>query len=303
MTRKIAIIGAGPAGYTVAQELVKSEHEYQIDIFDKEAEIGGAIYTGIPNYRMPKAFLQKAYDGLTQAGVHFYFNTFIDKSKFKELQKQYDDVVVAIGAQIENTFGFETGHGVVAGLTLLYDLNIEQKQDQYKSYKKAIVWGGGNVAMDCARSLVRIIDDVTIVYRRSLQEMPASPAEIKACEKEGVKIAFLNNIKDILKDEQGNVCGVKVAKMELGEPDESGRASCHEVKDSTFTMNCDLVAMAIGQKIDFSVLDENLKPTDTHASTLDHVYIIGDAFTGPKTIGSAVVEGRKLAKEIEATYE
>lgn len=303
MTRKIAIIGAGPAGYTVAQELVKSEHEYQIDIFDKEAEIGGAIYTGIPNYRMPKAFLQKAYDGLTQAGVHFYFNTFIDKSKFKELQEQYDDVVVAIGAQIENTFGFETGHGVVAGLTLLYDLNIEQKQDQYKGYKKAIVWGGGNVAMDCARSLVRIIDDVTIVYRRSLQEMPASPAEIKACEKEGVKIAFLNNIKDILKDEQGNVCGVKVAKMELGEPDESGRASCHEVKDSTFTMNCDLVAMAIGQKIDFSVLDENLKPTDTHASTLDHVYIIGDAFTGPKTIGSAVVEGRKLAKEIEATCE
>ena len=303
MTRKIAIIGAGPAGYTLAQELVKSEHEYQIDIFDKEAEIGGAIYTGIPNYRMPKAFLEKAYDGLSKAGVHFFFNTFINQEKFKQLQKDYDYVVVAIGAQIENTFGFETGHGVVAGLTLLYDLNIEQKHDQYKNYKKAIVWGGGNVAMDCARSLVRILDDVTIVYRRSLQEMPASPAEIKACEKEGVKIAFLNNIKDILKDENGNVCGVKVAKMELGEPDESGRASCHEIKDSIFTMDCDLVAMAIGQKIDFSVLDADLNTTDTHASTLDRVFIIGDAYTGPKTIGSAVVEGRKLAKEIESKYE
>ena len=274
MTRKIAIIGAGPAGYTLAQELVKAENEYQIDIFDKEAEIGGAIYTGIPEYRMPKTFLEKAYDY----------------------------VVVAIGAQIENTFGFETGNGVVAGLTLLYDLNINHKQADFKKYKKAIVWGGGNVAMDCARSLVRIIDDVTIVYRRSLQEMPASPAEIKACEKEGVKIAFLNNIKDILKDENGNVCGVQVAKMELGEMDESGRASCHEVKDSLFTMECDLVAMAIGQKVDFTPLNDDLKTTDTHASTLKNVYIIGDAFTGPKTIGSAVMEGKKIAKEIEAKY-
>ncbi len=84
---------------------------------------------------------------------------------FKELQTNYDYVVVAIGAQIENTFGFETGNGVVAGLTLLYDLNINHKQEDFKKYKKAIVWGGGNVAMDCARSLVRIIDDVTIVYR------------------------------------------------------------------------------------------------------------------------------------------
>ena len=203
MTRKIAIIGAGPAGYTLAQELVKTENDYQIDIFDKEAEIGGAIYTGIPEYRMPKTFLEKAYNGLIEAGVKFHFNTFVDQTMFKELQANYDYVVVAIGAQIENTFGFETGNGVVAGLTLLYDLNINHKQEDFKKYKKAIVWGGGNVAMDCARSLVRIIDDVTIVYRRSLQEMPASPAEIKACEKEGVKIAFLNNIKDILKDENG----------------------------------------------------------------------------------------------------
>ena len=243
MTRKIAIIGAGPAGYTLAQELVKTENEYQIDIFDKEAE-----------NRMPKTFLEKAYNGLIEAGVKFHFNTFVDQTMFKELQANYDYVVVAIGAQIENTFGFETGNGVVAGLTLLYDLNINRKQEDFKKYKKAIVWGGGNVAMDCARSLVRIIDDVTIVYRRSLQEMPASPAEIKACEKEGVKIAFLNNIKDILKDENGNVCGVQVAKMELGEMDESGRASCHEVKDSLFTMECDLVAMAIGQKVDFTRL-------------------------------------------------
>ena len=104
------------------------------------------------------------------------------------------------------------------------------------------------------------------------------------------------------KDENGNVCGVQVAKMELGEMDESGRASCHEVKDSLFTTECDLVAMAIGQKVDFTPLNDDLKTTDTHASTLKNVYIIGDAFTGPKTIGSAVMEGKKIAKEIEAKY-
>ena len=106
----------------------------------------------------------------------------------------------------------------------------------------------------------------------------------------------------ILKDENGKVCGVQVAKMELGEMDESGRASCHEVKDSLFTMDCDLVAMAIGQKVDFTPLNNDLKTTDTHASTLENVFIIGDAFTGPKTIGSAVMEGKKIAKEIEAKY-
>lgn len=303
MTRKIAIIGAGPAGYTLAQQLVKSENEYTIDIFEKEAEIGGAIYTGIPNYRMPKAFLDKAYNGLVENGVGFHFNTMINANKFKELQKEYDRVVVAIGAQIENTFGFETGNGVVAGLTLLYDLNILNKQEDYKKYHKAVVWGGGNVAMDCARSLIRIFDDVTIVYRRSLNEMPANKVEIKAAEQEGVKIKFLNNIKDIVKDENGKVIGVSVAEMELGQPDESGRASCHEKADSLFTMDCDLVAMAIGQKVDFTVLDESLKTTDTHVSTLENVYILGDAYTGPKTIGSAVLEGRTLAKEIEASFE
>ena len=105
----------------------------------------------------------------------------------------------------------------------------------------------------------------------------------------------------ILKDENGNVCGVQVAKMELGEMDESGRASCHEVKDSLFTMDCDLVAMAIGQKVEFTPLNDDLKTTNTHASTLKNVYIIGDAFTGPKTIGSAVMEGKKIAKEIIGT--
>ena len=166
--KKIAIIGAGPASYTLAGELVRSGN-WHIEIFDQESEIGGAVHTGIPDFRMSKAFLKKTYDNLVEAGVIFNFNTKVDTEKFTELRNSFDEVVVAIGAQVENTFGFETGNGIVAGLTLLYDLNIRKKQDDYSIYHNAVVWGGGNVAMDCARSLKRIVDNVTIVYRRSLK--------------------------------------------------------------------------------------------------------------------------------------
>lgn len=299
--RKIAIIGAGPAGYTIAQELVK-KGGYQIDIFDKEDAIGGAIHTGIPEFRMPKAFLDKAYEGLVQAGVTFHFNTDINPEKFEELRKDYDRVVVAIGAQVENTYGFETGKGVYAGLTLLYDLNMLKKQDDFRKYRHAIVWGGGNVAMDCARSLIRLIDDVTIVYRRSLKEMPANQSEIKAAENEGVKVDFLTNIKEIRRDDDGNVIGADVVKMELGEPDASGRASCHEIAGSDYNLDADLIVMAIGQKVNFRTLSDKLEKGEGHQSNLENVFIAGDAYTGPKTIGNAVVEGRAVAKELDESF-
>lgn len=299
--KKIAIIGAGPAGYTLAGELVKAGG-YQIDIFDKEDAIGGAIHTGIPDFRMPKAFLDKTYTSLSEAGVTFRFHTMIDEKMFAQLRTEYDRVVVAIGAQIENTFGFETGNGVVAGLTLLYDLNMLHKEEEYSKYHKAIVWGGGNVAMDCARALKRIVDEVTIVYRRSLKEMPANQIEINAAEKEGIQIAFLTNIKDINRDETGKVISVNAIRMELGEMDASGRASCHEVAGSEFVQETDLIAMAIGQKVDFTVLDPSLKKTDTHLSNLENVYITGDAYTGPKTISAAFLDAKALAKEIEESF-
>lgn len=301
MMYRIAIIGAGPASYTLATELVKTG-KCEIDIFDKEDSIGGAIHTGIPDFRMPKAFLEKTYNTLTESGVRFHFNSLVDHEVFTHLVKEYDRVIVAIGAQVENTFGFETGNGIVAGLTLLYDLNILHKEEEYRKYHHAIVWGGGNVAMDCARSLKRLVDEVTIVYRRSEKEMPANRSEIFAAEKEGVKISFLTNIKGIQKDTSGKVIGVEAVKMELGEMDASGRASCHEMKGSEFTISTDLVAMAIGQKVDFSVLDPELKALEDHHSTLEKVWITGDAFTGPKTISSAFLDAKKLAQQLMETF-
>lgn len=139
-----------------------------IDIFDQERKIGGAIHTEIPDFRMPKAFLVKMYEKLTSAGVDFHFNTVSDSDLFEQLRQDYDQVVVAIGAQVENTFGFETGNGIVAGLTLLYDLNIYHKENEYSRFYDVIVWGGGNVAMDCARSLKRMNPDVLPVMRKQV---------------------------------------------------------------------------------------------------------------------------------------
>ncbi|WP_370851083.1 FAD-dependent oxidoreductase [Megasphaera sp.] len=299
--KKIAVIGAGPAGYTAAQELSKAGHA--VTIFDKEAALGGAIYTGIPEYRMSKVFLDKVLQGLTaDPNVTLQFNTLIDQAAFAKLRAEYDAVLLAPGAQVENTFGFETGKGIVAGLTLLYDLNIKKNHDAYKKYKKALVWGGGNVAMDCARSLIRILDDVTVIYRRSEEEITANKSEIRDAKKEGVKFDLLRNIKDIKHDDQGNVTGAEILKMELGEPDESGRRSPHPVEGSEYFLPADLVAMAIGQKVDLKVFDENLESGENHHTNEDRVFIAGDAYTGPKTIGSALIEGRAVAREILADF-
>lgn len=299
--KRIAIIGAGPAGYTAAKELLQAG--FAVDLFDKEKEIGGAVYTGIPDFRMPKTFLQKEYDTLKELGAGLYLNEPVDREKFTELQKEYDGILCAIGAQVENTFGFETGSGLEAGLTLLYDLNIKQKKEAYGGYRKAIVWGGGNVAMDCARSLIRIVPEVTVVYRRSEKEMPASAKEINDAKKEGVQFAFLTNIREIVRDEAGRVKAAQVIRMRLGEPDESGRASFHEIPGSEEIMPADLIIMAIGQKVDFTPLAEDLSITAGHETNISHVWTAGDAWTGPKTIGAAVQDGRAAAKEIIAAFE
>ncbi|MBR2830434.1 MAG: FAD-dependent oxidoreductase, partial [Solobacterium sp.] len=248
-------------------------------------------------------FLQKEYDTLKELGAGLYLNEPVDREKFTELQKEYDGILCAIGAQVENTFGFETGNGLEAGLTLLYDLNIRQKAEAYGGYRKAIVWGGGNVAMDCARSLIRIVPEVTVVYRRSEKEMPASAKEINDAKKEGVRFAFLTNIREIVRDEAGRVKAAQVIRMRLGEPDESGRASFHEIPDSEEIMPADLIIMAIGQKVDFTPLAEDLAITAGHETNISHVWTAGDAWTGPKTIGAAVQDGRAAAKEIIAAFE
>lgn len=303
--KKIAYIGAGPATLYGIQALLKLG-EYEVEVFDMNDRAGGACYTGIPDYRFNKSFIDKLVDELSAAGVQFHFNTTIGKDiSFATLQEKFDRIVVAIGAQVENMFDLQQGNGCMAGLTLLHDLNIDKKHDEYKqTYHHAVVWGGGNVAMDCARSLIRIMDDVSIIYRRSEEEMPAHKGEIKDARNEGVSLHFLENIKAVLRDDSGKVVGVKVINMELGEPDASGRKSTHEVAGSEHIIDCDLVVAAIGQKVDFLLLDPKLNFTfGKHESTIEHVYISGDAYLGPQSIATAIKDGREVANEINESFQ
>lgn len=300
--RKVACIGAGVASLAAALDLRQAG--YQVDIYEKLDRIGGAVYSGIPSYRFDKSYLDRIYQDECRLGVNFHFNCQVGKDvSFAQLQASYDRILVTVGAQGENTYGLE-GDGCEAGLSLLYHLNVENKAEEYqKKYKSAVVWGGGNVAMDCARSLVRILNQVTIIYRRSEKEMPANRNEIAEAKQEGVRFAFLENIKELRLDEKGKVIGAHCIKMHLGEPDASGRARPEETVGSDYEIPCELVIPAIGQSVSFAPLDPSLdKQADTHASTLEHVYIAGDAYLGPKTVAACIKDGRDAARELMASF-
>ena len=297
---RIAMIGAGPANLAAAKYLVR--RGFQVEVYEALDEIGGAIFSGIPSYRFDKSYLQEIYNDLARAGVKFHFGTMVGRDvSLEELLKEYDRILAGIGAQSENTYGLQ-GDGCKAGLSLLYDLNVLHLQEEYRTkYRHAVVWGGGNVAMDCARSLIRLMDDVTVIYRRSEKEMPANHDEIEDAKKEGVKFAFLENIKSLSLDEQGRVTGVHAVKMHLGEPDDSGRARPIETVGSDYEIVCDLVVPAIGQKVDFAPLD-GLHTTASHLSDHERVYVCGDAYLGPKTVAAAIHDGIEAAREIETSF-
>jgi NADPH-dependent glutamate synthase beta subunit-like oxidoreductase len=300
--RKVAVIGAGVAALAAAIDL---RHEgYQVDIYEMLDRVGGAIYSGIPSYRFDKKYLDQIYEDECRLGVNFHFNCEIGRDiAFEQLKKEYDRILVTVGAQIENKYGME-GDGCEAGLSLLYHLNVKhQAEDYQKKYKSAVVWGGGNVAMDCARSLVRILDHVTIIYRRSEKEMPANRDEIEAAKKEGIEFAFLENIKELRLDQNGKVVGAHCIKMHLGEPDASGRARPIETEGSDYEIPCELVVPAIGQAVSFKSLDGTMaKQEGTHLSTVEHVYIAGDAYLGPRTVAACISDGRAAAGELMASF-
>lgn len=297
---RIAIIGAGPAGLSAARDLLMKG--YAVEIYDKNDQAGGAIYSGIPSYRFDKSYVIKIKEELEEAGVVFHFSCEVGKDiSFETLQKDYDRILLGIGAQTERKYGLE-GEGCEAGLSLLYNLNVAHKEEEYKKkYSGAVVWGGGNVAMDCARSLVRILDNVTIIYRRSEKEMPANRIEIEEAKEEGVKFAFLENIKELRLDENGKVVGAHCIRMHLGEPDASGRARPIETEGSDYEIPCELVVPAIGQSVDFTPFG-NLEKTEGHKTTIEHVYVAGDAYLSPKTVADAIRDGRAAAKEIDESF-
>jgi glutamate synthase (NADPH/NADH) small chain len=314
--KKVAIIGAGPAGLTAAADLAKKGHE--VTIFESLHDTGGVLTYGIPEFRLPKAIVKEEVEYIKQLGVDVKVDYVIGKIKtLDELRNEYDAVFLGTGAGLPKFMGIEGENlnGVYSANEFLTRVNL-MKAYQFPNYdtpikrgKNVIVVGGGNVAMDAARSALRLgADEVSIVYRRGEDELPARKEEIENAKEEGIVFRLLTNPTRILEGENMTVNGVECIKMELGEPDESGRRSPVAVEGSEHVINADIVIIAIGTSPNPMIfsgsegLETNSRGTivvdDSGKTSLDNVYAGGDAVTGAATVISAMGAGKVAAKAI-----
>ena len=309
--RKVAVIGAGPAGLSCAYNLALKGH--QPTIFEKLPEPGGMAAVGIPDFRLPRQILRREVDIVKEAGVEIRYGVEVGKEiTIADLRKDYAAVFIGVGAHDSMPMGVEgeeRGYrGFIPGVRYLLD--ISQGKDPYPEGKKVVVVGGGNVAIDCVRSSFRIgKEDVNLVYRRTIVEMPADPVEIHDAEEEKVNFHYLCNPAKILSRE-GRVVGVECIRMELGEPDKSGRRRPVPVAGSEFIIETDILIPAIGQKVNLSFLSEQdgIKLTkwntidadpDTFATSQEGVFASGDCVTGPDVLVRATGTGKRAAEKID----
>lgn len=312
--KKVAIIGAGPAGLTVAGDLVKLGHK--ITIFEALQETGGVLVYGIPEFRLPKEIVKYEVDYLRRLGVEILTDYVVGKARtVEELFKiGYDSIFIGTGAGLPMFMGIpgENLVGVYSANEYLTRSNL-MKSFRFPEYgtapirsKRVITVGGGNVAMDSARTALRLGAESIIVYRRSRDEMPARAEEIHHAEEEGVQIMILTNPVRVIGNEQGRVKAIECIKMELGEPDESGRRRPIPIKGSEFIIECDTVIPALGNRPNplIPMTTPGLKTTrwgtleadpDTLETSMKGVFAGGDIVTGAATVISAMGAGKKAA--------
>ena len=297
---KIAIVGSGPAGLSAAFYLRKSG--YQIVVFDKMREPGGMLTYGIPPYRLPKDLLRKQIEALKGCGISFRQEVNVGKDiHLSELQKNFDAVLLACGAWKSKGIGIPGEELMVSGLDLLCKIN---SGDQETPGKKVAVIGGGNVAIDVARTLLRLGCEPCIFYRRSKMEMPAVPEEVKKAKEEGIRFEFLTlPVGAVRRCEKVLLTSIK---MKLGEADESGRPRPQPVLGSEFTEQFDAVIKAIGENPDVSIVSENSineRGEPESGSAVQHLgenlFAGGDFLIGPSTVAQAVTAGKEAAHIIE----
>lgn len=317
--KKVAIIGSGPSGITCAGELAKMG--YTVKIFEALHELGGVLVYGIPEFRLPKDTVVKSeIENVKKLGVEIETDVIIGKTLTLDQlfdEEKFDAVFIGSGAGLPKFMGIagETANGVVSANEFLTRNNLmkafkEDYDTPIKVGKKVAVVGGGNVAMDAARTALRLGAEVHIVYRRSEEELPARAEEVHHAKEEGVIFNLLNNPVEILEDENGWVKGMKCIKMQLGEPDASGRRSPVEIPNSEFIMDVDMVIMSLGTSPNPLIssttegLDLNKRKCivveeETGKTTKDAVYAGGDAVTGAATVILAMGAGKKAAKGID----
>jgi len=304
---KVAIIGSGPAGLTCANDLIRMG--YGVTVFEELPVAGGMLVSGIPAYRLPRDIIQSEIEDIVRLGVEIKTNTRIEDPEGL-LKEGFDAVFIAIGAHKGLKLkipGEDEFKGIVDCITFLREVNLSKPK---RPGNRVIVIGGGNSAIDSARSALRLgCEEVYIVYRRSRKEMPAAEEEIEAAEAEGVKIHYLAAPVRIL-GRRGRVVGVECTKMRLGEPDASGRRRPIPIEGSEFVIDCDFIIAAISQRPDLSFLKKGHRfkitrwdtfevDEETLATNIPGIFAGGDAVTGPNTVIDAIAAGHTAARSID----
>lgn len=314
---KVAVIGSGPSGLTCAGDLARMG--YDVTVFEALHVAGGVLVYGIPEFRLPKKIVELEINGLKALGVKIQTNVVIGRSMSIDdlFEEGYDAVYIGSGAGLPRFMGIpgEELKGVYSANEYLTRVNLmkaylpESATPIYHAKRVAVV-GGGNVAMDAARSAIRMgADEVFVIYRRSFEEIPARKEEVVHAQEEQIEFKTLTNPTEILGDENGNVKCIRCVKMELGEPDETGRRSPHPVEDSEFDIDVDCVIMAIGTspnpliKSTTTGLDVNRRggiiADENGQTSRKGVFAGGDTVTGAATVIKAMGAGKIAAKSID----
>ena len=305
--KRVAVIGAGASGLTCAYYLVNIG--YDVEVFESQSVAGGVLAFGIPEYRLPKAILQHEIDLIRQAGVDIHLNKEIGKDlSFNHLRESYDAIYVATGTQypVKVNIEGENLNGVMHGINFLKDTNL---RDDIKLHGTVAVIGGGNTAIDSARSAIRLgADRVIVVYRRTQDAMPAYIEEIHEAIEEGVEIMELTApVKFIGKDNK--ITGIDCVKMSLGEFDSSGRRKSVEIKGSNFVLDVEYVIPAVSQYADLPFLNKEeigvtkwgtfIVDPETQMTSMNGVFAGGDVVRGPDTVISSIADAKKAASSID----
>lgn len=319
--KKVAVVGAGPAGITVAGDLVKLGHD--VTLFEALHQPGGVLVYGIPEFRLPKDIVRRELDVIRKLGVKLVTNFVVGRTAtVDELLEDFDAVFLGNGAGApsflnipgENLNGVYSASEYLTRCNLMKAFKFPEHTTPVARGKRVAVLGGGNVAMDAVRMALRLgADEATILYRRSRKEMPAREEEVENAEEEGVKFNFLVNPVQFIGNELGWVSGIECTRMELGEPDASGRRRPIPIKGSEFVVDVDMAVIAIGQSANPVVastatgVETNERgyfiADDDGRTTKPGVFAGGDIVTGAATVILAIGAGKKAARAISDYLE
>lgn len=315
--KNVAVIGSGPSGLSCAGELIK--YGYGVTVFEALHELGGVLVYGIPEFRLPKDKVVKPeIERLKDSGVKFETNVVVGKSVTVDQllsEEGFSAVFIGTGAGLPRFMGIdgENANGVFSANEILTRNNLMRAYDDsydtpIKLGKKVVVVGGGNVAMDAARTAIRTGAETTITYRRGANELPARKEEVRHAEEEGVKFELLTNPTRILVGDDGSVKGVRLIRMRLGEPDASGRRSPVEIPDSEYDIECDSVIMSLGTSPNPLIVSstdgldadkrKRIIADERGLTSRKGVFAGGDAVTGAATVILAMQAGKKAAEAI-----